>query len=70
MTFALKSSFVWFADKSGGGNPYCPRPTPAWQKEIAGFLVKQKAPEEMQSSSASSSSEATDSSASCSSSSS
>lgn len=58
-------------DKSGGGNPYCPRPTPAWQKEIAGFLVKQKAPEEgQQSSGAGSSSEASDSGASCSSSSS
>uniref|UniRef100_A0A131XQY9 PCNA-associated factor n=1 Tax=Hyalomma excavatum TaxID=257692 RepID=A0A131XQY9_9ACAR len=27
-------------DKYGGGNSYCPRPTPSWQKEISGFLVK------------------------------
>lgn len=53
------------------GNPYCPRPTPAWQKEIDGFLVKQKAiEEEQQSSGGASSSGSSDSGASCSSSSS
>ncbi|XP_076336447.1 PCNA-associated factor-like [Tachypleus tridentatus] len=27
------------ADKYAGGNPYCPRPTPSWQKEISAFLI-------------------------------
>ncbi|XP_064475019.1 PCNA-associated factor-like [Ornithodoros turicata] len=30
------------SDKYSGGNPYCPRPTPPWQKEISGFLIKTK----------------------------
>uniref|UniRef100_A0A6M2E0T5 Putative pcna-associated factor-like isoform x2 n=1 Tax=Amblyomma tuberculatum TaxID=48802 RepID=A0A6M2E0T5_9ACAR len=29
--------------KYGRRNPYCPRPTPSWQKKISGFLVKPKA---------------------------
>ncbi|XP_070386349.1 PCNA-associated factor-like [Dermacentor albipictus] len=33
-------------DKYGGGNAYCPRPTPPWQKEISGFLVKTSASED------------------------
>ncbi|XP_022251472.1 PCNA-associated factor-like [Limulus polyphemus] len=27
------------ADKYAGGNPYCPRPTPSWQKEISAFFI-------------------------------
>nr|XP_037291755.1 PCNA-associated factor-like [Rhipicephalus microplus] len=32
-------------DKYGGGNSYCPRPTPSWQKEISKFLVKANTPD-------------------------
>uniref|UniRef100_A0A224YPG3 PCNA-associated factor n=1 Tax=Rhipicephalus zambeziensis TaxID=60191 RepID=A0A224YPG3_9ACAR len=59
-------------DKYGGGNSYCPRPTPSWQKEISGFLVKASTPEDEnrpQPSETASSSDASDSGA-CSSSSS
>ncbi|GIY60585.1 hypothetical protein CEXT_9951 [Caerostris extrusa] len=28
------------SDKYSGGNPYCPRPTPEWQKPITGFFSK------------------------------
>ncbi|KAH7963174.1 hypothetical protein HPB52_019897 [Rhipicephalus sanguineus] len=51
-------------DKYGGGNSYCPRPTPPWQKEISGFLVKASTPEEEnqpQTSETASSSDASDS---------
>uniref|UniRef100_A0A1E1X1G6 PCNA-associated factor n=1 Tax=Amblyomma aureolatum TaxID=187763 RepID=A0A1E1X1G6_9ACAR len=37
--------------KSSGGNSYCPRPTPSWQKEIADFLAKPKASNDEQESS-------------------
>ncbi|XP_050045599.1 PCNA-associated factor-like [Dermacentor andersoni] len=58
-------------DKYGGGNAYCPRPTPPWQKEISGFLVKTSASEDdrEQPSEAATSSDTFDSSASGSSSS-
>ncbi|XP_077515540.1 PCNA-associated factor-like [Amblyomma americanum] len=56
--------------KSSGGNSYCPRPTPSWQKEIANFLAKPKVSnDEQESSEGASSSDACDSSASGSSSS-
>ena len=29
------------SDKYGGGNSYCPRPTPQWQKPISGFFSVQ-----------------------------
>ncbi|XP_037563922.1 PCNA-associated factor-like [Dermacentor silvarum] len=54
-------------DKYGGGNSYCPRPTPPWQKEISGFLVKTSASEDengQQPSETATSSDASDSSAS------
>ncbi|XP_037571030.1 PCNA-associated factor-like [Dermacentor silvarum] len=54
-------------DKYGGGNPYCPRPTPPWQKEITRFLVKTSASEDengQQPSETATSSDASDSSAS------
>ncbi|KAJ8022044.1 PCNA-associated factor [Holothuria leucospilota] len=28
------------SNKHSGGNPYCPRPTPEWQKEITNFFIK------------------------------
>ncbi|GIY03481.1 hypothetical protein CDAR_622631 [Caerostris darwini] len=28
------------SDRYSGGNPYCPRPTPEWQKPITGFFSK------------------------------
>lgn len=36
-------SWVFTAGKGNrysGGNPYCPRPTPDWQKEITKFFTK------------------------------
>ncbi|KAH7964507.1 hypothetical protein HPB51_027254 [Rhipicephalus microplus] len=50
--------------KYAGRNSYCPQPTPPWQKEISGFLVTARPPEDEhkpQPSEAASSSDASDS---------
>ena len=37
-------------NKYAGGNAYCPRPTPEWQKGIGAFIVKKPAPAEKENS--------------------
>lgn len=52
---AATSVVILFVEKNkyGGGNPYCPRETPPWQKPITNFFVHKAGQENGESSSSS-----------------